>query len=105
LETHKQSKSTSNCSITATNCNSNGGECVVCREHFDIGDVVIQLPFCSHIFHESCALVWLRNHNTCPYCQGELPTEDKEDEMEQRRNTHGREGDDMNSNPWDTLFG
>uniref|UniRef100_A0A7S4SBJ1 RING-type domain-containing protein n=1 Tax=Ditylum brightwellii TaxID=49249 RepID=A0A7S4SBJ1_9STRA len=106
LETHKQSKSTLHCSITATKCNSNGGggECVVCRDNFDIGDVVIRLPFCSHVFHESCALMWLRNHNTCPYCRRELPTEDEGYEMERRRN-HGRQGEDLNSNPWDTLFG
>jgi hypothetical protein len=88
--------------------------CVVCRDGFEIGHVVVRLPFCSHVFHEPCALRWLTIHNTCPVCRRELPTDDMEYENERRRvaRTHGGAGggdgdSSTSSNPnngWETLF-
>ena len=60
-------------------------DCPVCVEQLQNSETVIQLPRCGHIFHESCALVWLKSHNTCPYCRMELPTDDPEYERERRR--------------------
>merc|ERR1711862_569586 len=58
--------------------------CVICRDAFSVGDTVMRLPFCFHVFHESCALFWLRRHNTCPTCRKELPTqEEKRKEVSQ----------------------
>ena len=53
-------------------------DCVICCETYQIRDKVLQIPSCGHVFHESCALVWLNKHNTCPYCRNELPTDDKQ---------------------------
>jgi len=58
-------------------------DCSVCCEPFINSEKVVQL-FCGHIFHETCALGWLRTHNTCPYCRLELPTDDPEYERERR---------------------
>mmetsp|Transcript_5122 Transcript_5122/g.6427 ORF Transcript_5122/g.6427 Transcript_5122/m.6427 type:complete len:184 (-) Transcript_5122:168-719(-) len=84
--------------------------CVVCRENFRVGDVVMRLPFCSHCFHEDCALMWLNRHNTCPFCRRELPTDDEEYERDRRRQmrTHGGAGSGSvggNESQWESLFG
>jgi len=46
--------------------------CVVCQEHFVLGELTTQLP-CGHTFHRECVMPWLEKHNTCPTCRMELP--------------------------------
>jgi len=52
------------------------GECSVCMDDVNVGDEVVLLP-CTHWFHETCASMWLSEHNTCPICrkgiEGEAP--------------------------------
>jgi hypothetical protein len=66
--------------IAAQSC-----DCPVCCDEMKISETVVQLRGCGHIFHESCALTWLKSHNTCPYCRKELATDDDEYEEERRR--------------------
>lgn len=44
------------------------GECSVCMDDVTIDDEVVVLP-CKHWFHEQCASIWLKEHNTCPICR------------------------------------
>ncbi|KAI1828129.1 hypothetical protein F4861DRAFT_244557 [Xylaria intraflava] len=44
------------------------GECTICIEEVHVGDEVIMLP-CGHWFHEECAGLWLKQHNSCPVCR------------------------------------
>lgn len=60
-------------------------ECIICCETLDIEQRVVQLPICGHFFHEPCALTWLTEHNSCPYCRRLLPTDDAVYEAERRR--------------------
>lgn len=60
-------------------------ECIICVERLGVGQTVLQLPDCAHVFHETCAMTWLKTHNSCPYCRRELPTDDEEYEAERRR--------------------
>ncbi|KAF7455804.1 zinc finger, C3HC4 type (RING finger) domain-containing protein [Cryptosporidium felis] len=66
-----------------------GGPCVVCQEEYNIGDEVMRLSndeeVCHHIFHVNCLLPWLSQHNSCPVCRFELPTDDAN--YENRRNS------------------
>ena len=48
--------------------------CSVCMTDFDIGNKGIFLP-CGHMFHPDCIKPWLKDHNTCPVCRKELPTD------------------------------
>jgi hypothetical protein len=64
---------------------SQSHDCVVCCECLEPTETVVQLPGCAHIFHETCAMAWLKSHNTCPYCRTELPTDDAEYERERRQ--------------------
>lgn len=70
----------------------NESECCICTECYSPGNMIIQIqPGCGHYFHEACAMTWLGEHNTCPFCRFELPFEDDEREryrlIQQRSNT------------------
>lgn len=83
-------------------------ECVICTEDFQISQTILRLPECGHVFHESCALLWLKAHNTCPYCRRELPTDDQAYEEERRRTqrTHaGSEGVSDSRRSWNEMYG
>jgi hypothetical protein len=88
------------------NLSENKNECVVCRDHFEVPQIVIRLPACGHTFHEKCALTWLTHHNACPYCRRELPTDDVEYEQERRRTQRTHAGSVATaSSEWHDLYG
>ena len=79
-------------------------DCIICCEPYGIGQTVIQLPICSHIFHESCALKWLKQHNNCPHCRKELPTDDPEYNIQIRRE-NSASNNNSTTNEWNSFFG
>ena len=101
---------TTRCTIAAKVLGEKGG-CIICTDKFDVGDTVMRLPFCSHCFHEKCALTWLKKHNTCPMCRRELPTDDEEYESRRRAEgrSHAAAGSDdsagLDVSQWESLFG
>ena len=93
---------------TITVKKTNNEECVICKEHFKINDVIIRLPFCFHYFHEECALYWLRKNNTCPCCRKELPTDDEQYELERRNRggyATGSNAISASQDNWEGMFG
>lgn len=50
--------------------------CSFCMEDFSAGDSVSALP-CSHSFHASCVLLWLRREQRCPLCTRRLVEDDE----------------------------
>jgi len=81
--------------ITARRVKEEDNSCVICCEDFKVAidgtdknqrkEVLMRLPQCNHLFHEECALLWLKAHNTCPFCRRELPSDMEGEEMEMRR--------------------
>ncbi|KAF4036703.1 Ring finger domain [Phytophthora infestans] len=51
-------------------------ECVICLSDYEKDDKVLSLP-CGHTFHKDCGMTWLVEHNVCPTCRHELPTQVK----------------------------
>ncbi|KAG6611550.1 zinc finger protein [Phytophthora cinnamomi] len=49
-------------------------ECVICLSDYEKDDKVISLP-CGHTFHKDCGMTWLVEHNVCPTCRYQLPTQ------------------------------
>ena len=49
--------------------------CAVCCSSISLGDMCMLLP-CGHMYHPICIDPWLKEHNTCPTCRYELPTDD-----------------------------
>ena len=67
--------------------------CAVCICDFEECDELIRLP-CGHVFHKDCVSTWLNEHNTCPTCRYELPTEDIEKESIRLKKMKERFGGD-----------
>ena len=66
--------------IEAKHCKKTGSEmeppsCTVCCDTIALGSKGMFTP-CGHIYHPDCLNPWLKDHNTCPVCRFELPTED-----------------------------
>ncbi|GJD11755.1 E3 ubiquitin-protein ligase RING1 [Galdieria sulphuraria] len=62
---------------------SDNSVCVVCADSFQPGDEAKQLP-CQHLYHSACILSWFRQHNSCPLCRHELPTDNPIYEAQRR---------------------
>lgn len=52
------------------------GDCAICQEDFKLDDKVKRFPCLNHCFHSCCINPWLLEHNSCPVCRYELPTDD-----------------------------
>ncbi|MCO5556140.1 hypothetical protein L7F22_009684 [Adiantum nelumboides] len=63
-------------------------ECPVCKDDFELHAEVQQMP-CKHIYHPDCILPWLAQHNSCPICRFELPTDDAEYEARKGQSSPG----------------
>lgn len=46
-------------------------DCKICADNFSAGEEK-QILECSHTFHKSCLLPWLRIKSTCPFCKEPL---------------------------------
>lgn len=49
-------------------------ECCICLDGYHAGDSICLAvnTDCSHVFHEECALEWLKSHSQCPLCRIDL---------------------------------
>lgn len=56
--------------------------CTICCE--DLKDKATLMP-CGHLFNKECICEWLKQHNQCPVCRHELPTDDPEYEASKLR--------------------
>ncbi len=58
-----------------------------------VGDEVQIMP-CNdgHVFHPPCLKPWLVEHNSCPVCRHELPTDDDKYERRKEREREDAEG-------------
>ncbi|CAL0313410.1 unnamed protein product [Lupinus luteus] len=77
--------------ITEELLDSDSSQCAVCKDTFELNEIVKQLP-CKHIYHSDCILPWLEMHNSCPVCRYELPTDDPDYEQRAQGGAGGAEG-------------
>eukprot|EP00252_Welwitschia_mirabilis_P027047 TRINITY_DN9128_c0_g1_i1.p1 TRINITY_DN9128_c0_g1~~TRINITY_DN9128_c0_g1_i1.p1 ORF type:complete len:322 (-),score=14.74 TRINITY_DN9128_c0_g1_i1:298-1263(-) len=75
--------------ISAKHLRGGNNTCAVCTDDFEIGGEAKEMP-CRHVYHADCILPWLRQHNSCPICRHELPSEDP---AYDRRRARGEEAE------------
>eukprot|EP00746_Dinoflagellata_sp_MGD_P039419 gnl/MRDRNA2_/MRDRNA2_195059_c0_seq1.p1 gnl/MRDRNA2_/MRDRNA2_195059_c0~~gnl/MRDRNA2_/MRDRNA2_195059_c0_seq1.p1 ORF type:complete len:180 (+),score=26.45 gnl/MRDRNA2_/MRDRNA2_195059_c0_seq1:245-784(+) len=51
-----------------TSSETEHGNCAICLESFQVGELCRKLP-CRHVFHAECCEGWLREHHSCPNCR------------------------------------
>ncbi|KAG0477515.1 hypothetical protein HPP92_014356 [Vanilla planifolia] len=72
------------CVIISKGHESNGPLfCAVCKDPLSIDTEARKLP-CSHLYHPTCIIPWLRTRNSCPVCRYELRTDEVKREEGQR---------------------
>lgn len=54
-------------------------ECLVCRDNMEVGDEMVRLPACTHMFHHECIKRWLQLQGWCPVCRSTISNADQED--------------------------
>ncbi|KAI3511123.1 hypothetical protein L1887_18267 [Cichorium endivia] len=63
--------------------------CAVCKDQFVVYDETKELP-CKHMYHPDCILPWLSQHNSCPVCRFQLPTDAIDGDSKVRRRSRSR---------------
>ena len=80
-------------------------ECAICKEKFEKGDVLIELP-CHHRYHKDCIMPWLTQRNSCPTCRHRLPTDNQfYEQMENMRSNNNGNGPPPLFNILGNMFG
>jgi len=71
---------------TVTTTPNSSDVCPVCMDAICEESPAVKMP-CNHLFHDGCLRPWLQQHNSCPSCRFELPTDDADYEQsrEERR--------------------
>ncbi|RNJ60133.1 hypothetical protein D7B24_009162 [Verticillium nonalfalfae] len=64
-------------------------ECTICIDELKKGEEVVYLP-CKHWFHDTCVVMWLKEHNTCPICR--TPIEERTESASDGQQGDGGEG-------------
>ncbi|KAI5063817.1 hypothetical protein GOP47_0020487 [Adiantum capillus-veneris] len=72
--------------ISKEHLSTDSAQCAVCKDEFELCLQVTQMP-CKHLYHATCILPWLAQHNSCPVCRFELPTDDPDYEQLRTRRT------------------
>ena len=58
--------------------------CPICYD--TIGNTNKMILECSHTYHTTCGITWLRTHNTCPTCRIEVYENENQTELENNNN-------------------
>ncbi|MCO5611403.1 hypothetical protein L7F22_065656 [Adiantum nelumboides] len=72
--------------VSKEHLHTDSAQCAICKDEFELCLQVTQMP-CKHLYHASCILPWLAQHNSCPVCRFELPTDDPDYEQLRTRRT------------------
>jgi hypothetical protein len=53
-------------------------ECAICLDGYVEGDTICwaKTDTCDHIFHEECAIEWLKKHDECALCRSKIVVQD-----------------------------
>lgn len=48
------------------------GNCAVCQDNLDMGNMVRRLTACTHTFHQECIDTWFERSVQCPVCRHDI---------------------------------
>lgn len=51
-------------------------QCALCLQDYKVGEALIELPVCKHVFHAACQTSIQKSRDLCPLCrkEGRLPS-------------------------------
>jgi hypothetical protein len=72
---------------TIANADDVGADrCPICLEDFQIGEQVLRIRVCGHIFKRPGLLRWFQRNNHCPVCRRNVNEQSTEEELSQTEN-------------------
>lgn len=62
--------------VASTTYSADGADaeftCTICQDRFTVGENILRIDFCSHIFHTPCIRQWFRSSVRCPLCRHDI---------------------------------
>lgn len=75
------------------------GNCTICIDFLQNGEMLREIPLCKHVYHADCLLNWLLVNEVCPNCKNEVSIFTLRAYFESLRQARGSPKKELKSRP------